>query len=116
MQRWGADERSEERKGVWGKPCREIGRALRQKEGSLRGGAGPRLRIPESTLSGDLKVHYAPGALTNVVRKGRGFGGNHEKTSEGTDLQASGVYFCGKKTFAIDTRHCSCFRVPKSVF
>ena len=34
-------------------------------------------RIPESTLSGDLKVHAAPGALTNVVRKGRGFGGNH---------------------------------------
>ena len=34
-------------------------------------------RIPESTLSGDLKVHKAPGALTNIVRNGRGFGGNH---------------------------------------
>ena len=43
------------------------------------GGLVPRARgrIPESTPSGDLKVHSAPGALTNVVRRGRGFGGNH---------------------------------------
>ena len=56
----GADERSEERKGVWGKPC----------------GTYP----------------------------------------EGTDLQASVVYFCGKKAFEIDTRRGLCFCVPGSVF
>ena len=60
------------------------------------GGLVPRARgrIPESTLSGDLKVHEAPGALTNVVRKGRRFGGNHAaRYSAPTDLQASGVHF-----------------------
>ena len=56
----GADERSEERKGVWGKPCR----------------AHPEAR----------------------------------------DLQASGVHSRCKKALESDTRHRSCFRVPKSVF
>ena len=56
----GADERSEERKAVWGKPC--------------------------------------------------------DTYPEARDLQAAGVYFRGKKAFEIDTRHCSCFCVPKSVF
>ena len=38
-------------------------------------------RIPESTLYADLKVHQAPGAPTNVVRKGREFEGNHGKSN-----------------------------------
>ena len=40
-------------------------------------------RIPESTLYADLKVHAAPGAPTNVVRKGREFEGNHGKPKLG---------------------------------
>ena len=55
------------------------------------GGLVPRARgrIPESTLSGDLKVHSAPGALTNVVRKGRGFGGNHATLIRGVRIPGS---------------------------
>ena len=53
-------------------------------------------RIPESTLSGDLKVHEAPGALTNVVRKGRGFGGNHSAWDSGL-----GIYRLVGSTFNV---------------
>ena len=40
-------------------------------------------QIPESTLPAGLKVHEAPGALTNVVRNGRGCGGRDGKTKTG---------------------------------
>ena len=64
--------------------------------GSLVGRPSTRGRIPESTLSGDLKVHYAPGALTNVVRKGRGFGGNHSSL-----IRAVGIYRLQGSTFEV---------------
>ena len=76
------------------------------------GGLVPRARgrIPESTLSGDLKVHQAPGALTNVVRKGRGFGGNHSAV-----IRTVGIYRLLGSTFEVK-KHSKAIRDTVCVF
>ena len=101
MKRWGADERSEERKGVWGKPLRGHPGATDSGKCPIRG-----LEGAFSARGADERSEERKGVWGKPLRGDPG----------ATDLQACGVYFCGKKAFEIDTRHCSCFCVPKSVF
>ena len=87
----GADERSEERKGVWGKPLRADPEATDSGKYPIRG-----LEGACSARGADERSEERKGVWGKPLRVG----------FRGTDLQASGVHFRGKKAIESDTRDC----------